>query len=591
MKKITKYTCLILLVMISILPVSQDSFSQVKERVKEFSGKNVGTSYARQLSKHFKKHRLQALDLKEISTFVATRQQKSQFALNIADERFMVEVEPVDMRAEGFKAIAMTDKGPIELVQTVSNTYKGFANGDKSNTVRLNISDSIFEGYIKIRNRWLYIDKLNHFVPEESNDKVVVYNADDVIPDATKKCGAEIVNDGKAMLNAQSNFSAASVTCHFLEVATEADFEYFQAFGSNAAAALNRIRNILNLVEGLYTSAFNVKFILRYQQIWTVAADPYTGNTLAPVFQQFIDFWNAHNSSIVRDITQMYSGRSVVDSIAGWARKGTVCNSTNYYSIVRNFSPVTNSTIGLSAHEIGHNFGADHDLLCNGRNIMCSNIQSGIPEWSTLSVALISAYIARSGSCLNEFFPIGFTIIGNGIPTAFLKRVASQDLTINTTIGAVMLNSSGFGHLEAGRSIVLTPTNPNSLAFVAPEGSTLLMRISDFVNTCDPLTSVITSIPNKSLPQHTGQETNNNIEISPNPFNSNFELRFNLKKNEKARVIIYNTAGKKVKELSDKNLSDGFNKLAIDGSDLAAGVYLVEIYLGATKTVKKIVKL
>src|SRR5688572_19371733 len=126
MKKITKYTCLILLMMISILSVSQDSFSQVKERVKEFSGKNVGTSYARHLSKHFKKHRLQALDLKEISTFVATRRQKSQFALNIADERFVVEVEPVDMRAEGFKAIAMTDKGPIEIVQTVSNTYKGF---------------------------------------------------------------------------------------------------------------------------------------------------------------------------------------------------------------------------------------------------------------------------------------------------------------------------------------------------------------------------------------------------------------------------------------------------------------------------------
>ncbi len=115
-----------------------------------------------------------------------------------------------------------------------------------------------------------------------------------------------------------------------------------------------------------------------------------------------------------------------------------------YYRSLVNYTPVTNSIIILSAHEMGHNFGANHDAACNGQNIMCPYVQSGVPQWSSQSLTEIGNYIANNGSCMTETFPANATIFGNGSGISYLKAIASNNININSSDGAIQLYSRWF---------------------------------------------------------------------------------------------------------------------------------------------------
>ena len=80
------------------------------------------------------------------------------------------------------------------------------------------------------------------------------------------------------------------------------------------------------------------------------------------------------------------------------------------------------------------------------------------------------------------------------------------------------------------------------------------------------------------------------INIAPNPFTQSFVLTINAKKDGVAQVIIYNSYGAKVQQQTGVNLIKGSNRLTLNGSKLASGVYMLEVNFGDSKIVKKIIK-
>ncbi|HQV00120.1 MAG TPA: zinc-dependent metalloprotease, partial [Bacteroidia bacterium] len=352
--------------------------------------------------------------------------------------------------------------------------------------------------------------------------------------------------------------------CKFLEIATEADFEYYQDFSSNVNTALNRIRTILNQVEGLYTGTFKVKFVLRYQQIWTTAADPYSGDTLQGILPQFTNWWNANRTSINRDVTHMFTGRSISNTTVGFAWIGVVCDANWYYSTVTNFSPVTMSTINLSTHELGHNFGAGHDITCNPSSIMCPNIQSGSVGWAATSITEINSHL-NTISCLDESFPNSITFPSPGFPISYAKVLAINSIAINSALGPVEISNSGFAHLEAGNEIVLSPTVFNTTGFIANEGSAVLLRISDMVNTCLPL---------RLMPDNEVHITAADLSIFPNPANEFITVK--LTSDAQTILKIYNSTMQLLKTIPFENGLEN----QISTADLSTGIYFIDAQSG-----------
>jgi bacillolysin len=87
------------------------------------------------------------------------------------------------------------------------------------------------------------------------------------------------------------------------------------------------------------------------------------------------------------------------------------------------------------------------------------------------------------------------------------------------------------------------------------------------------------------------EKADESVTIAPNPFSGSFVISINAKKDGKAQVGIYNSLGRKVKEQQSVNVVRGINKLSYNGSNLAQGVYMLEVNFGDSKTVKKIVKM
>lgn len=70
--------------------------------------------------------------------------------------------------------------------------------------------------------------------------------------------------------------------------------------------------------------------------------------------------------------------------------------------------------------------------------------------------------------------------------------------------------------------------------------------------------------------------------VSPNPFNSETRISFNLKDESKTRIIITNLQGQTVKVLSDMTLPKGDHEIRWDGTDesgkeIPSGVYLLKL--------------
>jgi len=77
----------------------------------------------------------------------------------------------------------------------------------------------------------------------------------------------------------------------------------------------------------------------------------------------------------------------------------------------------------------------------------------------------------------------------------------------------------------------------------------------------------------------------------PNPFNPETKIRYNLPKNTKVKLNIYNIVGRQVKTLIDDYKTAGSYEVIFDGSELASGVYLYTLEAGDYKDVKKMILL
>jgi hypothetical protein len=79
--------------------------------------------------------------------------------------------------------------------------------------------------------------------------------------------------------------------------------------------------------------------------------------------------------------------------------------------------------------------------------------------------------------------------------------------------------------------------------------------------------------------------------IIPNPFSDELTITYHLTESAYTRIEIYNSEGKKVKELTHKFQSEGRQVCQMKTSDLPAGIYFCVLKTKEGLQTKKIIKL
>ncbi len=316
-------------------------------------------------------------------------------------QNWSIVLEPNDLRAPSCQSVLTTDKG-IQIQDIEVHTYKGYVNGDIDRPVRLTIKDGHVSGYIKDDSEMFFIEPATQFAKNSNSDDFIMYRAADIIDPVNLTCEATHLEDGMEMVQNNGVLKSGDAGCITLELATEADYEYYALHGTNANEL---ILSILNEVEGVYNTTFGLNIDVVYQSLYTIQNDPFPDSvsTSGFILSQFRNHWEANMDHIDRDLAHMWTGKQMDGVSIGIAYTGTVCSSPTFaYGVSQNIGNFAYGRFVLTAHEIGHNFGAQHsdsEGCSSTGSIMCSGVQLGAFYFSENEREAINAKLSSPEAC------------------------------------------------------------------------------------------------------------------------------------------------------------------------------------------------
>ncbi|MFM9958704.1 MAG: M12 family metallo-peptidase [Phycisphaerales bacterium] len=194
------------------------------------------------------------------------------------------------------------------------------------------------------------------------------------------------------------------------EIACDSDYEFFQLYGSVEAvqAQIERVIAVMNLQ---FASEVGIRHRITTILVRTVPGAPYTAVQSQPLLFQFRDHWNLEHTAIARDVAKLFTGKALSAGVLGSAFIGSICNTPTAYAVVRSdCCGGMAGTTDLSAHELGHVWGAEH-CLCSApapistMNAVITFANTFVTDLSGASVASITAG-RTAATCLEAETPV-----------------------------------------------------------------------------------------------------------------------------------------------------------------------------------------
>lgn len=283
-------------------------------------------------------------------------------------------------------------------------TFDGTLKGGKGK-ISLTVDHGFFSAVVKDGGQTWYIEQAQYINGESDNEVLVMYDTQDVIEGTTFRCGVE--DDKKKadeLLVPHSGMRTLADGCKVVELAIASDASMFTKFGSTTAVFNHNIA-VMNNVAVLYRHEFqdNIEFsIVTQYGSMDYSTDPLLPNTTSTdpgiVLRAFSAWGQAGNFGVTFDIGQFWTNRDFDESTVGLAWIGTVCSSSYKYHILQDFSLDIALLTVMTAHEIGHNFNASHDVTNFTIMAPTLNVTS---IWSSDSQTAINSSMGTYG-CLSN---------------------------------------------------------------------------------------------------------------------------------------------------------------------------------------------
>ncbi|HEU5136923.1 MAG TPA: M12 family metallo-peptidase [Steroidobacteraceae bacterium] len=261
-----------------------------------------------------------------------------------------------------------------------------------------------------------------------------------------------------------------------IEISLIGDTDFQAAESADPTAAMLAR---LNIVEGIFSEQVGLLILATDVRLMAPGADPFTATKGATLLEQLGAYRKSTAEVRARGLAHLMTGKDLDGTTAGIAYVRTVCDVERGVSVSSRSFGTTISAL-VMAHELGHNFGAEHDgeagTICEGTPggfIMASSV-SGYSTFSQCSLETMEPVIASAdcvapASYADVTVDAGVTSVSGegGVPFGLPFVVRS---TGNTT----------------AMDAVLTITLPNNAAYTIDSAASSLgsCQVSGLVVNC-----------------------------------------------------------------------------------------------------------
>ncbi|HEY0169531.1 MAG TPA: Calx-beta domain-containing protein [Pyrinomonadaceae bacterium] len=342
---------------------------------------------------------------------------------------FELLLAPHDVRADEYRAVEVLEGGETrELPRAPGRTFKGTLAGDAASQARFTIDRDSVEGMIIAGGEKFFVESAARYSRQAAPGDFLFYRESDVAGGDPSVCAVQtLAGRVNSKLGGAPSAAAADdpgqpalpplSPKRQADIATEADHEYFVASGSNSTAANNEILSIMNQVDGVYQVETGITFKVVSQRVWATPNDPYDAAGLSGLLDQVRAVYTntPPAGSENRDLVHMWTGRDLDGFQTGLAysevtsggvtTRGVVCRFPQFSVGVSERLTTAPQKYVVTAHEIGHNFGATHPEA-TGHAECALTIMSGVAQSNTLftfcqfSRDEITTYAGANSGCL-----------------------------------------------------------------------------------------------------------------------------------------------------------------------------------------------
>lgn len=380
---------------------------------------------------------------------LAHLQQKNNPDITIefaANQAWTLRLQAEDIRAEGYQLQIASAEGVARSRGAGALTFGGNIVAPEPGICRLTVNDNFIYGVFQFKNETWYIEPARRSGQTAGADAYLLYKNTDVLPNPDGMCAAVAVARQKMEVPQEKTLE----DCFSLDIALAADYKMFVMYG-NTETLENYVLGILNNVHANYAVDFAETVRFRAITLYVSTCefcDPWEPGFGPEPVVNYLDYlrnfrdWGNNNGfgiNVNYSVASLWTGREMTDAdgnnIGGGGYYGGMCGNLRY-NVLRRYSESASLMRTLQAHELGHNFDAEHDPA-EFLTIMAPRIRD-TQAWSTTSKNVINTFINRTvlgtpgctKGCVEQSLPQAqFTVQSGEGCAPFLATFTNQSLT------------------------------------------------------------------------------------------------------------------------------------------------------------------
>jgi hypothetical protein len=309
--------------------------------------------------------------------------------------------------------------------------YQGALDGVAGSWVRLARKGAVVHGLMwdgeqlyAIEPASEVIDALAPPLPADTSETLVFRLADVAVDAATAACATEGPSaSGKAdaeytalmheLKNAPVAMQAAGASRR-LDISVLSDARFLQRY-DNEQDARDAILTRFNNVDGIFSSQLAIEIRVGALTMHNASTDPLSGDTSPNGLLRELGKLRKRSPELnSQGLTHLFTDRDLDGTTIGIAYLDSLCHTEHAVGLTESRNVWLDSLV--AAHEIGHNFGADHDGDAKGScpntassGFLMAPVVSGTDDFSQCSLNRMHAR-TQSASCITNLPPSNVSI-------------------------------------------------------------------------------------------------------------------------------------------------------------------------------------